>query len=311
MYSLSRRRFLSLLPLLPTAASAQIIGNNGWSIRGTDPVEIFHGDRRVTSYHAGYGEGLPFFHPVVGPAGGVMTTASSGEPSKTARGLWLALADANGYDFRPTPDPGKKRGKILHKGMNGVHIQKESVALRMKAEWLDAADETHRICSDQRELTCGFREDGAFVLDVAVELIADGGDLAIGTDPTGVWTMQILPALMAKKEMGALVKDEKIAVVTAQSGAQARWVTCQGKDAKGVGAGVLVLDHPTNPGSPATWTIQEDGLLAANPFPVGSESPHTIPNGSSVRLRYRTIFYQTKSDTGIDAAEAFEQFAKS
>lgn len=299
-----------LATLGPAAkAGAQLIGGDaGWSIRGTDPVEIFHGERRVVSYHAGRKEGLPFLDPVVGP-GGASFTAPEATPDGAAvagRGMWLALGDANGYDFRPgVRDPDHPRGRIVHKGLNGVHIQGSAIAIRTKSEWLDAEDETRRICSDRREITLFHRGDGSLVVDSLLELMADAGDLAIGGETEGLWSIRLTPGLAWKAEGVALRNGEGLADA-AVSGARSGWVSCQGKDAKGAAAEVAMFDHPANPGHPTAWTVGEAGLLAANPFP---DLPRIVPNGESLVFRYRTVFFKGKID-GSDLAKAYESFSE-
>jgi len=202
MSSFTRRRFVQLATLVPVAeAGAQLIGTGGggWSIRGTDPIEIFHGERRVTAYHAGYEQGLPHFDPVVGPNGKSFTAAENQE-GRVARpgGLSFALGDVNGYDFRRRAGVASglplKPGVILHKGMNGVLVKGPAVVIRTKAEWFDAADPIRRICSDKREFTLFYREDGSLVIETVLELRADAGDLEIGPEDVGPGRSVSLPA---------------------------------------------------------------------------------------------------------------------
>ncbi len=304
----SRRRFLMLATLAPVSeVGAQLIGNGGgWSIRGTDPIELFHGERRVASYRSGGEAGLPLIDPVVGPTGGLYTAAmEKGE----ATGLFFALGDANGFDFRSGSASGRPPGRILHKGMNGVLIKGPVIAIRTKSEWLDAADETKRICSDRRELSFTYREDGSLVIDFALELAADAGDLALGVETEGAWSIRLAPGLAWKGggESSALRNAEGLADA-AVSGARSNWVACQGKEAKGEAAGVALFDHPANPDHPAAWTFGEGGLVSANPFGEGSDAPRLVPNGESLFFRYRAIFFKGGID-GIDPAKAWEAFA--
>ena len=75
-FSASILRFSTLfITFLPCLSKAQTVGdlNGGWSIRGTNPIMIFHGGNHVTSYHSGVEAGKPYFYPVVGPTGENMT----------------------------------------------------------------------------------------------------------------------------------------------------------------------------------------------------------------------------------------------
>ncbi len=184
----------------------------------------------------------------------------------------------------------------------------------MKAEWLDAVDDTRRICSDRRELTFGFLPDGSLIFDLLLELIADAGDLTIGPESLGIFSMQLIPQMLEVKKMGktaesadATAKADVVAPIPRQSITQASWLSCQGKDARGRAAGVALLAHPRNPGAPATWCIREDGLVSANPFSDSSKALMRILNGDSLKLYYRAIFYQLSST--FDPEKAFDEFS--
>ena len=135
-----------LASVVPTGrALAQLIGHSEgeWSVRGTDPIEIYRGDRRITAYHAGFATGVPFFDPVVGPSGKSFTAPASPKPAEEVfvpTGLWFSLGNVNGYDFHPEPGgalpSARNRGRILHKGMNGVLIKNSAIVIRTKSEWM-------------------------------------------------------------------------------------------------------------------------------------------------------------------------------
>jgi hypothetical protein len=352
MIPLSRRQFVTLASLAPAGtAVAQLIGHSEgeWSIRGTDPIEIYRGDRRVTAYHAGFATGVPFFDPVVGPSGKSFTATTSPKPAKEVfapMGLWFSLGNVNGYDFHPEPGsaapPAKKRGRILHKGMNGVLIKGSAMVIRMKSEWMEVASPARRLCSDEREFTLFHRADGSLVISVVIELIADAGDLEIGREDSGAWSLRI-GAGLAWKEGD---KNRRLSCSEGLEGKEvvgkrANWVICEGLDAGNVPGGVAVFDHPGNPGSPAQWTFDESGLISANPFaprplPASgipsdaitkqeeSEAPgkafrlraragkHDLPrivrNGESIVFRYRTVFFTGKAEAA-EIPAAYAHFA--
>jgi hypothetical protein len=90
-------------------------------------------------------------------------------------------------------------------------------------------------------------------------------------------------------------------------GRPARWVDYSGTiDGKPVG--IAVFDHPGNLRHPTRWHARGYGLFAANPFglhdfagePRGSGS-HTIPDGGTLRLRYRFVFHEGDAEhAGIE-----------
>lgn len=327
-----------LFSLSAAVGSAQILGNvpRGWTIHGTDPIEIAYGGRLVTRYHAGREEGKPYFYPIMGPSGENMTrhwpmnaTFKDEETDHPFhRGMWFALADVNGYDFWRRPEGGdrdakedagdeKRYGVIRHKGMNGVMIQGPTITIRTKSEWLDGADAEKRICSDEREILLFYREDGALVLDLTLTLIADAGDVTIGEEEEAAWAIRMIPTLRLKGKVatGNIVNSEGLKNGEVW-GKRAAWVDYYGLDRGGNAVGIAILDHPTNLRHPTWWHARDYGLLAANPFGQGKYEEeaaegagvHVIPNGEALTFRYRTIFHGGDPETaGI--ARAFEAFA--
>lgn len=350
MTPLSRRQFVTIAILAPTGrAVAQLIGHSEgeWSIRGTDPIEIYRGDRRVTAYHAGFATGVPFFDPIVGPSGKSFTApaAQKTEEAAAPTGLWFSLGNVNGYDFHPGSGSAvaseKKRGRVVHKGMNGVLIKGSAMVFRVKSEWLEAELPERRICSDQREFTLFHREDGSLAISAVIELIADAGDLEIGAEPVGAWSLQVGPGLAWKagEKNRHLTCSEGMAG-NEVAGKRAKWLICQGLDAGNLPGGVAVFDHPENPGYPSQWTIEGTGLISANPFAPRSlpapepaagdktatkdsaepgrgfrlraksgqyDLPRIVRNGESVVFRYRSIFFTGQAEAA-DIPQAYGHF---
>jgi len=329
--------FALFLPSLAvTGASAQVLGNvaQGWSIRGTDPIEIVFGGRLVTKYHAGYEEGKPYFYPIMGPSGENMTrhwpmneTFKDEETDHPFhRGMWFGLGNVNGYDFWRTPNgkagkstdskDEKRYGVIRHKGMDGVMIKGPTITIKTKSDWLDAENPEKRICSDEREFTLFFREDGSLALDLTLRLVADAGDVTIGDEEEAAWAIRTIPTLRLKGKVakGHILNSEGDKDGDAW-GKRAAWVDYYGSDRAGNAVGIAIMDHPTNLRHPTWWHARDYGLLAANPFGQGkyekgaaeNAGVHVIPNGEALSFRYRTILHEGDPESA-EIAKAFEAY---
>ncbi len=327
------RLFLSIiLPLISVAqpnALAQAVGKTGggWSIRGTDPIKVFHGGNLVTSYQPGLKEGKPFFYPVIGPTGENMTRhwpmleghEDEDEDHIHHRGMWYGLGKVNGLDFwhfhgDEKKQDGRQFGMILHRGMNGVTMSKDDITFKTRSEWVSADDVERRILSDQREFRLFYRKDGSLVVDATITLIADAGDVTISDDKEGAWSIRTLPTLRLEGEVakGRILNSEGIKDREAW-GKRAAWVDYFGTDREGNEVGIAILDHPSNLRYPTWWHARHYGLFTANPFGQGhfeKEAPddagnHVIANGDSLTFRYRTIFHE-----GDAEAAAIEQASK-
>ncbi len=314
-----------------TGVSAQILGNGaqGWSVRGSDPIEIVFGGNLVTKYHAGYDAGKPYFYPIMGPSGENMTrhwpmdeTFEDEEMDHPGhRGMWFGIADVNGYHFWHPVGEGAAKGRmdgvIRHRGMNGVIIKGGAITIRTKSDWLDAAFPEKRICSDEREFTLFYREDGSLVIDLNLKLIANSGELTIGDEEEAAWAIRMIPTLRlrGKVAQGKIVNSEG-ARDGEVWGKRAAWVDYYGPDRAGNPVGIAILDHPENLRHPTWWHARDYGLLAANPFGEGKfekkadrdAGRYVIPTGEALTFRYRTILHEGDPGTaGI--AQAFEAFA--
>lgn len=319
------------LALAPVVAHSQVIGSSagGWTISGTDPIEVSFGGKMITAYHPGYGEGKPYFYPIIGPTGENMTrhwpikegTKVEGTDQVHHRGMWYGLGKVNGLDFwhcSGNETQGESAiGIIQHRGMTGVMIKGPTITFRTKSDWVEEMDRDHRICSDQREFTLFYREDGSLVIDLTLTLIADAGDVTITDSEEGAWAIHApySPALKGTSTTGQILNSDGMTGLEAR-GKRAAWVDFSGKDQAGNQVGIAILDHKSNFGHPTRWDVSDDGLFAADPFAKGDfddEAPdqtgeHVIPNGETLKFRYRTIFHRGDPEAaGIE--KAFELFS--
>ena len=78
-----------------------------------------------------------------------------------------------------------------------------------------------------------------------------------------------------------------------------------------------MFSHPHNFQHPTRWHVRNYGLLCANPFgnrqfPEAEirQTSYTIPEGDTLKLRYRVFLHRGNTTEG-KVADAFESFAKS
>lgn len=311
-------------------AQVNIGARNGWSIKGTDPIAIYHEGEHVTSYHPGVEEGKPFFYPVIGPTGENMTRhwpmkegfADEQTDHIHHRGMWYGLGNVNGLDFWHFPGDESKKGKtfgsIRHKGMNGVTMSKDDIVFKTKSEWLAYDDPERRILSDEREFRLFYTSDGSLVVDTKIALIADAGDVLIKDDKEGAWSIRTIPTLRLEGEhaKGHIVNSEGVEGKEAW-GKRASWVDYFGVDRAGNEVGIAIFDHPSNLRHPTWWHARHYGLFTANPFGQGNfekeaekgAGDYTIKNGETLTFRYRTIFHRGNAETA-GVADAYKAYAE-
>jgi len=310
---------------------AQGIGNTGggWSVRGSNPIQIYFGDKLVTVYNAGKEEGKPFFYPVIGPTGENMTRhwpmkegfKDEAQDHIHHRGMWYGLGNVNGFDFWHYSGDDHKKGKvfgtIIHKSLNGVSASKGRISITTKSDWVEAESPKDKICSDKRVFTFSNGADDSLIVDAEITLIADSGEVTINDDKEGAWSIRTLPSLRLEGEFakGAIVNNDGLTGKDVW-GKRAKWVDYFGPDRAGNSVGIAIMDHPKNPRHPTWWHARHYGLFTANPFGQShfeKDSPenlgkYVIKNGESVTFRYRTIFHKGNA-TDAKIAEAFTAFS--
>lgn len=326
---------VGMLALTAPATHAQVsigsganIRSGGWTVTGTDPIEVRWAGELVTAYQTGQDLPKPYFYPLIGPTGENVTRhwpmreGVEGEETDHVhhRSLWFGLGKVNGYDFWHEPGSKGKEdhrfGRTIHAGLNGMQIQgaENAITLRTRTDWV-GWDDGIKVCQDRRVFRLQRRDDGALTLDVTLVLEASEGDVTIEDDKEGALALRVMPTLRLEgdRAKGGILNSEGD-LGKAAWGRRARWVDYHGVDSQGRELGIAIFDHPGSFRHPSWWHARHYGLFAVNPFGQGSfekDAPkdagnHTIKHGDSLTLRYRVLIHPGKAN-----AEALEaEFAK-
>ncbi len=310
--------------LLAAPAFGQQIQAGGWSIKGSDPIQVYFKNELVTAYNAGKAEGKPFFYPVIGPTGENLTRhwpmkegfEDEAHDHIHHRGMWYGLGNVNGLDFWHFPGDEKKKdrnfGRIIHKSMNGILVNSSGVTIKTKSDWVSHSDNAQKVCSDRRAFTFSKGEDDAVIVDTEITLVAEYGDVTIHDDKEGAWSIRVIPTLRLEGDhaKGSILNSEGMSGKEAW-GKRANWVDYHGVDRAGNSVGIAIFDHPKNLRHPTWWHARHYGLFTANPFGQGNfeketekgAGDYTIKKGEEVTFRYRTIFHKGTSQEAEIAAE--------
>ncbi len=331
-------RFLLLpvvtaLVLLVSAkgAQAQAIGNTGakgWTLTGTNPVELRWGGKLVTSYETSDEHAKPYFYPLMGPTDENVTrhwpmkegVEGEAQDHPHHRGMWFGLGSVNGYDFWHEPASGKKPkpfGKIVHQGMNGMSTSGNTATFKVRSVWQGMDDKT-KVMEDRRVFKFTMRENGTLLIDAKITLMATDGDVTINDDKEGAWSIRVLPTLRLKGDVakGTMVNSEA-QVDDNVWGKRADWVDYSGPTPSGRTIGIAIMDHPKNLRHPTWYHARNYGLFTANPFGQGNfeketekgAGDYTIKDGESLTLNYRTILHLGNAkDAKI--ADEYKEFAE-
>lgn len=314
-----------------TIGSGATIKSGGWTINGTDPIEIRWAGELVTAYQTGKDQPKPYFYPLIGPAGENVTRhwpmkeGVEGEATDHVhhRSVWFGLGKVNGYDFWHEPSSkgkqDKKFGKIVHTGLNGIQISgaEKAILLKTTSDWIGHEDGI-KIMQDRRTFRLKRRDDGSLVIDATFVLEASDGDVEIVDDKEGAFAIRVMPTLRLEgTQAKGHILNSNGEEDKAAWGKRANWVVYDGVDTMGNDLGIAIFDHPTSFRHPSWWHARHYGLFAVNPFGQGNfekgapkdAGNHTIKHGESITLRYRLLVQPRKGDADELNAE-FGRFAE-
>ncbi|MCB1089355.1 MAG: PmoA family protein, partial [Verrucomicrobiae bacterium] len=257
--------------------SGSVISSGGWSITGTNPIEIRWGGEVVTTYQIDPGLPKPFFYPLIGPTGENVTRhwpmeeghAGESNDHSNHRSLWFGLGNVNGLDFWHEPGSkgkeGTKFGKTVHTGLNGIQMKgsEKAILLKTKTDWL-SMEGGEKICQDRRTIRLQHREDGSLILDFTIVLEASEGEVTIGDSEECALALRVMPTLRLEGDVakGSMRNSEG---VTGKEvwGKRASWVDYDGVDSQNRPLGIAIFDHPGSFRHPTWWHARPYGLFAA------------------------------------------------
>ncbi|MBI4893629.1 MAG: PmoA family protein [Acidobacteria bacterium] len=255
---------------------------------------------------------LPFLHPLRAASGVAVTRGYPVEQiegeiqdHKWHHGLWFGHGDVNGVDF--WRDLGaEKTGRMVVKGKPSWKKGK----LTVEAELVTPKKEALGTVAEEFQ----FAAQGALrMVDAVVTVRADKG-LALKMGDTEEGTFAVRLADEFREGRGVTMKNAAGDEGKVIWGKRAKWVDYS-TTVKGEKAGVIVLEHPSNPKHPTYWHARPYGLLSANPFGEHDflkdktrDGSMTVPAGGKLELRYRVVIHPGGLGE-IDAEKLFTDYA--
>jgi hypothetical protein len=260
-------------------------------------VAVSVGGKPLTEYVINDGP-RPFFFPVIGPGGDLMTRAY---PMKDVEGekrdhphhrsLWFTHGNVNGVDFwseMPRHGSIKETSRITKVGGPAVGV------LRTTDDWI--GPDGKKVCEDERVVRF-YNTKNTRVIDFDVDVRATEGPLTFGDTKEGSFGMRMASTMDVTAKQGGKITNAEGLTDDATWGKPSPWVDYVGP-VNGKTVGVAILNHPTSVRYPTTWHVRTYGLFAANPFgyhdfdpKAGKKGDLTVPKGETVRFRHRIILH--------------------
>lgn len=257
----------------------------------------------------------PIVWPIYGPTGKRMTRSWPMDDTVAAekdrdhihqRSLWFTHGDVNGIDFWS-----EGKGRIEHREFVKIESGNEAKVVT-KNDWL-SPDGSQTICQDQRTFVFGGDAKRRWI-DVTIEIKATAGPVVFGDTKEGSFGIRVPSTMRVDSLKGGKIVNSEGLINFAAWGKPAAWVDYHGP-VEGETLGIAIMNHPSSFRFPTHWHVRTYGLFAANPFGLGdftagkSKGEYTLPEGETLKLRYRVLLHEGDEKAGA-VAEAYAEFAK-
>ena len=256
---------------------------------------------RFTSYHYAEVPARPYFHPVVGPGGALVTRGFPMEPDVPGetndhphhRGLYFAHGDVN-----DTNNWSEVAGHatMRHQGFERLTSGPVQGSFTQSLDWLDTAGAV--VLTEQRTVTVYHTSDDERLLDAALSFQASAGAVIFGDTKEGGLISVRVATSMDAKEAGR-IENAAGGIQEAETwGKRAQWCDYSGP-VTGHTLGVCLMDHPDNPRHPTHWHVRNYGLMTANPFGLrdytrdpAQRGDLLLQNSARLTFRYRVLIHR-------------------
>ncbi len=222
----------------------------------------------------------PFWFPVVGPAGRVVTRM--GHPHDPMghshhNSVWVSHNDVNGVNF--WADFGD--GRIRHQAIEKMEDGPDSASLDVRNVWVGPGERT--LLNERRRTTIRCLPNGELLMIVELLFEPVGGDVTFGKTPFGLFAVRVAKTMGVHDGGGTLRNSEGGVNEKGVFWKPARWVDYSGPVAPNRDNGITLMDHPANANHPSVFHVRDDGWMGASfSFTV----PYVVQAGRQLRLIY-------------------------
>jgi hypothetical protein len=243
-------------------------------------------------WHFGPDYPRPFFYPLVGPSGAVLTRMGHpGAPDHDHhRSIWFAHEKVLGIDFWSDRTAARVRQKQWLAYQDGD----QEVIMAVLLGWYDGHDPKELLTQELIVSVRPIENETLVELQSTFTPLAESVEL--GQTNFGFLAVRVAKSISHFFGGGELRGSEGATGEPAIFGKPARWVDYSGPVASGrrkpadqvasletVIEGITYFDHATNPGYPAHWHVREDGWMGASFNRTGS---YVIRREKPLVLRY-------------------------
>jgi hypothetical protein len=255
-------------------------------------------------WHASARFPRPFFFPLLGPSGRLLTRM--GHPAAPDHGhhrsLWWGHQNVGSVNFWE-----ERGGTQQIRQDDWVHYQDDAdeAGMVVRLGWYDA----HKVRLIQQELIAVYRPlpAGEGWLELQTTLVPVLEELPLAKTNFGFLGLRVAASMSAHYGGGKLTNSEGATGEKAIFGKTARWMDYSGPIAGETWEGITWFDHPSNPRYPTAWHVRDDGWMSAA---FCLREGHSLRKEQPLRLRYGFHIHAQAAD-GQRAEERRQAFAAS
>jgi hypothetical protein len=247
-------------------------------------------------WHFGPNYPRPFFYPLVGPSGAVLTRMGHpGAPDHDHhRSIWFAHEKVLGIDFWSD----RTAARVKQKQWLVYQDGDDEAIMAVLLGWYDGHDPKELLT---QELVVSIRPiENETLVELQSTFTPLAESLELGETNFGFLAVRVAKSISHFFGGGELRNSEGAAGEQAIFGKPARWVDYSGpvrvqgsgfrvQDpgnpdlVNGAVEGITYVDHASNPGYPAHWHVREDGWMGSS---FNRTGPYVIRRDKPLVLRY-------------------------
>jgi len=295
-----------------TLSEGSVEGKSGVEFNAhEDSIDVAIDGRAFTTFRYGKDQFRPYFFPVLGAEGRLVTRGEVSKISKDHvhhRSLYVAYGEVNDVDLW---GEGRNSGRVVHQSFTEQSGGAVVGKIYTQNDWVSKSGE--KLMSDRQNFQIYSLPDTGSVIDLDLTFIASAGDVHFGdTKEGGIISIRVNPSMNASD--GGKIENAFGGISESETwGKRANWCDYSGI-VEGTQVGIAVYDHITNPRYPTYWHVRNYGLMTTNIFGAGTfegnpskDASYILKNGDEMNFRFRIYIHAGDASIG-KVAQKYHDF---